>query len=861
MKALPQILTVSILAVLVSWNSQGLAQTASSSESSEESKSTRQTVDSSAVDSSSDPSETVPSAQAEAVSSEAGQSSSGSGNLAAEDEELWAGPNPSLVPVEVPALPKPVSDVVQLAQRSMGEGVLSHYINSVQTPFELNTEQLIYLADLGIPDTIVAQLMTRSSELAEQHGLPAPSVASVPALQHPDPGTPPANGPQQYQGQFQPSQQAAPVYGAAQAGPPPEEGQPTAQVAPPSNQVTYNVFYESLSPYGNWVQLPELGWVWQPTVSSVNPDWRPYGDGGRWFWSDYGWYWHSYYSWGWAPFHYGRWHWGNPGWFWVPGRVWAPAWVAWRHDAAFCGWAALPPYCTWAPGVGFAWTNGRVGFGIGLGAWSIAPWGNFCDPFVYRAFLPGHRAQQFVNNTSIQVGDGQSVNIVGNNNRVIINNNVVSREMVESRGRQEVRKVDITDARSPVDSARNSRLAATGNSERPQIAAFRPEIRPAASGDRPAPSGTVLARQEERKTSGYVRPQTALATGRPAGNLTGRPSGYSQTPGASVRPMPSGAVSAQPAPSATRPGGVSSAGRPAEGTSAVRPGTSVSSGTTSPSGVPTRPGVSGTGTTSTTRPGATAPYPGGSQSTVVTRPGSTPATQTPSTRPGATPYPSNQQYGTQTPAQRPAGTAGTTRPTTPVPGAVRPAPAVQYPTQPSVPSQVRPGVPAQPQPQNTRPATVPYNNMPAARPNQVPQQYSAPNTQTGPTIIRPGGVVQRGTTRYPGQNFGAQQYAPRPSTGYSTPQAAGSRPNYNVPSAARSSSGSPGVITPQYSAPSSGGLRSYRPPSTSRPSTPSVSRPSYSAPSGGSISRPSSGGGSSAPASRPSSSASRPSAR
>jgi hypothetical protein len=71
--------------------------------------------------------------------------------------------------------------------------------------------------------------------------------------------------------------------------------------------------------------------------------WRPYSDG-HWVWTDYGWTWVSNQEWGDIPFHYGRWGWDDDiGWFWVPGTTWGPAWVSWRSNDQYMGWAPLPP--------------------------------------------------------------------------------------------------------------------------------------------------------------------------------------------------------------------------------------------------------------------------------------------------------------------------------------------------------------------------------------------------------------------------------------------------------------------------------------------------------------------------------------
>ncbi|CAN5447295.1 hypothetical protein BH09BAC6_BH09BAC6_04550 [soil metagenome] len=106
-------------------------------------------------------------------------------------------------------------------------------------------------------------------------------------------------------------------------------------------QQTDQVFYDELSPYGQWIDYPEYGYVWQP---NVDPDFRPYETNGQWAYSEYGWTWVSNYSWGWAPFHYGNWFFdGNYGWMWAPGNQWAPAWVTWSQSGDYYGWAPVPP--------------------------------------------------------------------------------------------------------------------------------------------------------------------------------------------------------------------------------------------------------------------------------------------------------------------------------------------------------------------------------------------------------------------------------------------------------------------------------------------------------------------------------------
>ncbi len=105
--------------------------------------------------------------------------------------------------------------------------------------------------------------------------------------------------------------------------------------------MNYQGFYNQLSPYGQWIENPEYGYVWIP---NEGPNFTPYLSNGYWVLTDYGWMWVSDYNWGWATFHYGRWDYDNYyGWFWVPGNQWAPSWVIWRRSGNYYGWAPMRP--------------------------------------------------------------------------------------------------------------------------------------------------------------------------------------------------------------------------------------------------------------------------------------------------------------------------------------------------------------------------------------------------------------------------------------------------------------------------------------------------------------------------------------
>ncbi len=106
-------------------------------------------------------------------------------------------------------------------------------------------------------------------------------------------------------------------------------------------EVSYQEFYDELSPYGQWVEDPEYGNVWIP---NEDENFRPYATNGYWAMTDYGNMWVSDAPYGWACYHYGRWTF-NPyyGWVWIPGYEWAPAWVSWRSGGGYYGWAPMPP--------------------------------------------------------------------------------------------------------------------------------------------------------------------------------------------------------------------------------------------------------------------------------------------------------------------------------------------------------------------------------------------------------------------------------------------------------------------------------------------------------------------------------------
>jgi hypothetical protein len=118
---------------------------------------------------------------------------------------------------------------------------------------------------------------------------------------------------------------------------------------PPVNTfhtISIQTFYDELTPYGEWIDSPDYGFVWRPYLG-YGDEFKPYYTRGNWVYTDFGWTWVSGYPWGWATFHYGRWFFDDYlGWMWIPGNQWAPAWVTWGSYDNCWAWAPMGPAAT-----------------------------------------------------------------------------------------------------------------------------------------------------------------------------------------------------------------------------------------------------------------------------------------------------------------------------------------------------------------------------------------------------------------------------------------------------------------------------------------------------------------------------------
>ena len=309
--------------------------------------------------------------------------------------------------ITVPANLRPtpaVEEIIKMANAGVGESVLLTVVTNSTSTFNLRPEEIIYLTDIGVPAAVVTAILQHDHILQAREPYvtdlslvpPATPAGTTPALTSaPTPEPALASFPQQ----ALPAESAegVPQY-APIAYPPPEVA------AAPAEPAAVPDFYDTLAPYGTWVDVGGYGQCWQPTAVVSNPGWQPYCDRGHWVDSNCGWYWMSDYSWGWAPFHYGRWfqH-QRLGWCWAPDRVWGPSWVCWRSSQNYCGWAALPPAAHFSAGIGMTF-NGHLarpdsGFGLGAQQFHFVSTDRFTDRHVSRQVVSREQATKIFDST------------------------------------------------------------------------------------------------------------------------------------------------------------------------------------------------------------------------------------------------------------------------------------------------------------------------------------------------------------------------------------------------------------------------------------------------------------------------------
>jgi hypothetical protein len=229
--------------------------------------------------------------------------------------------------------------------------------------------------------------------------------------------------------------------------------------------VSMQVFYDQLSPYGQWADNPNYGYVWFPNAGR---DFSPYSTNGYWVMTEYGWTWVSNYAWGWAPFHYGRWDYDNYyGWFWVPDNEWGPSWVTWRRANGYYGWSPM------RPGISV-----NLSFGGGyndIDRWNFVPERDFGRRDIDRYYSNRSNNDMIIRNSTII------------NNTYIDNSRNVTyiagphRDDVQRVTGRSIGNVTIRDNDRPGEKLNNNRL----NIYRPRVERINNE------GQKPIPSRTI----------------------------------------------------------------------------------------------------------------------------------------------------------------------------------------------------------------------------------------------------------------------------------------------------------------------------------------------------------------------------------
>jgi hypothetical protein len=259
----------------------------------------------------------------------------------------------------------------------------------------------------------------------------------------------------------------------------------TPQKATAQVSVNFQVFYDNLSPHGDWVFNPDYGYVWVPDVPY---GFTPYGTNGHWVFTNVGWTWVSNYSWGWAPFHYGRWLYDNYyGWVWIPGDEWGPGWVTWRRSEGYYGWAPIGPGIS----ITFAYSSG---YRLPYNRWIFVRDRDFGRTNINNYYINSSNNTTIINNSTVI-------------NNIQVDNSTRTRYNAGP-NRTEVQK---RTGRSIAPVALRERNAPGQNIGRGELQIYRPRVeKNVSTGRKPAPH--KVARKEDvkpinqRKTN--IQPQS-----------------------------------------------------------------------------------------------------------------------------------------------------------------------------------------------------------------------------------------------------------------------------------------------------------------------------------------------------------------
>ena len=255
----------------------------------------------------------------------------------------------------------------------------------------------------------------------------------------------------------------------------------SGQVSAQPIYVSFQVFYNQLGPYGQWVDYPGYGFVWFP---DLGPDFVPYATAGYWVFTDFGWTWVSDYPWGWAPFHYGRWGYDDfYGWFWIPGNEWGPAWVVWRRADGFFGWEPMGPGVS----INIIFDNS---YNIHSHHWIFVRDGDIENHDIHRYVVGQPEERRIIQNSTVIT----NTYVNGRRHETYVSG--PSRDNVERYTGRRITPVPVQERNNPGQDVRDGRL---------QI--YRPEVERGSHGQRSAPSNVTnlndIRRPSERGRTYY----------------------------------------------------------------------------------------------------------------------------------------------------------------------------------------------------------------------------------------------------------------------------------------------------------------------------------------------------------------------
>lgn len=251
---------------------------------------------------------------------------------------------------------------------------------------------------------------------------------------------------------------------------------PKAVVAQ-QNYVSLQIFYDELSPYGQWVDYPKYGYVWIPDAGA---DFAPYSSRGQWIYTDYGCTWVSDYEWGWAPFHYGRWDYdAYYGWLWVPDYDWGPSWVTWRRSSGYYGWQPM------RPGININVSFGRDYYDTYNDNWTFVRDRDFQRPNASSYYVSQSKRDRIIRNSTVI----NNTYIDNSRNTTYISG--PEREEVQQLTGKSIRSVAIRETSRPGQTLNNYQL---------QI--YRPQVRNTDDqGRKPAPGKITNSEDVKRRSS------------------------------------------------------------------------------------------------------------------------------------------------------------------------------------------------------------------------------------------------------------------------------------------------------------------------------------------------------------------------